>query len=309
MKEILVLLISFILLCSCTPRKTSTQPRYVITSPEVAEIIAYIAGTPQIVGVTEECTFPASLKSIPRVGKFGAIDKEKILALKPTIVFTSGLEQASLAEELKKLSIQTYVYYPKTINEMISKVKEIGKLIGAEKNANALADTLHQHVVVLQKQNQGIRSPRVFLEIYHEPLMSVSNMSFVGQVLDLAGGRNIFPLLERDYARVKAEDVITRDPNIIISFSEVPVKDIKNRMGWEKIDAIKNNRIYLDEDINPDLILRAGPRILQGIEELHKLFYQENNRGTVLHAVGSDDGLKTDSQPTHGLKTVPRKGK
>jgi iron complex transport system substrate-binding protein len=96
---------------------------------------------------------------------------------------------------------------------------------------------------------------------------------FVGQVIDLAGGRNIFPLLERDYARVKAEDVITRDPNIIISFSEVPVKDIKSRRGWEKIDAIKNNRIYLDKDINPDLILRAGPRVLQGIDELHKLFY------------------------------------
>jgi iron complex transport system substrate-binding protein len=273
MKEILILLISIILLCSCSPRKTSTQPRYVITSPEVAELIAYIQGTHHIVGVTDECTFPASLKDIPRVGKFGAIDKEKILTLKPTIVFTSGLEQASLAEELNKLSIQTYVYYPKTIDEMISKIKEIGKLTSAEKNANTLADTLREHIVKLQKMNQGVRRPRVFLEIYHEPLMSVSDLSFVGQVIDLAGGRNIFPLLERDYARVKAEDVITRDPNIIISYSEIPVKDIKNRRGWEKIDAIKNNRIYLDKDISPDLILRAGPRVLEGIDALHKLFY------------------------------------
>ncbi len=273
MKEILMLLIMTILVCSCSPRKTSLQPRYVITSPEVAEIVAYIAGTNQIVGVTDECTYPSSLKSIPRVGKFGAIDKEKILALKPTIVFTSGLEQASLSSELSKLSIQTYVYYPKTINEMISKVNDIGKLIGAEEKAKVFTDSLKQQIASLQKESVNLQRPRVFLEIYHEPLMSVSDQSFVGQVIDLAGGRNIFPLLERDYARVKAEDVITRDPNIIISFSEIPVKDIKNRRGWEKIDAIKNNRIYLDADINPDLILRAGPRVMEGIKQLHNIFY------------------------------------
>jgi iron complex transport system substrate-binding protein len=185
MKEILILLISSILLCSCTPRKTSTQPRYVITSPEVAEIIAYIEGTHHIVGVTEECTFPASLKDIPRVGKFGAIDKEKILALKPTIVFTSGLEQASLAAELNKLSVQTFVYYPKTMNEMISKIKEIGNLTGADKSADTFADSLKKHVEALQKVDVNVVRPRVFLEIYHEPLMSVSDQSFVGQVIDL----------------------------------------------------------------------------------------------------------------------------
>lgn len=281
MKEILILLISLILLCSCSPRKLSTQPRYVITSPEVAEIITYLSGTHQIVGVTDECTFPTSLRDIPRVGKFGAIDKEKIIELRPTMVFTSGLEQASLATELNKLSIPTFVYYPKNMNEMISKLREIGKITGAEQNANTLADTLKQHVAALQKRNEGVRRPRIFLEIYHEPLMSVADQSFVGQVIDLAGGNNIFPLLERDYARVNAEDVITRDPNVIISFSEVPVKDIKNRRGWEKIDAIKNNRIYLDDDINPDLILRAGPRVLEGIEKLRELLYSDEHKKTI----------------------------
>ncbi|HNX00683.1 MAG TPA: cobalamin-binding protein [Candidatus Cloacimonadota bacterium] len=276
MKELIIILISFILLCSCTPKKKITQPRYVITSPEVAEIIAFIDGTHQIVGVTDECTFPASLKSIPRVGKFGAIDKEKILNLKPTMVFTSGLEQASLASELNKLSIPTYVYYPKTMNDMINDIREIGEKVDAEKNANALADSLKEKIEGWKKDNLGVKRPRVFLEIYHEPLMSVSNQSFVGQVIDLAGGNNIFPMLERDYARVKAEDVITRDPNVIISFSEIPVKDIRNRRGWEKIDAVKNNRIYLDEDINPDLILRAGPRVMEGVEKLHTLLYGNN---------------------------------
>lgn len=275
MKEILIISIALVLICSCSPRKTTILPRFVITSPEVAEIIAYIAGTHQIVGVTDECTYPASLKNIPRVGKFGAIDKEKILELRPTMVFSSGLEQASLASELKSLSIPTYTYYPKTMNEMISQIRDIGKTIGAEKNANTLADSLKEHITSWQKRNEGVRRPRVFLEIYHEPLMSVSNLSFIGQVIDLAGGNNIFPLLERDYARVKTEDVITRDPNIIISFSEVPVKDIKNRRGWERIDAIKNNRIYLDEDINPDLILRAGPRVMEGVERLHSLLYEK----------------------------------
>ena len=105
--------------------------------------------------------------------------------------------------------------------------------------------------------------------------MSVSDQSFVGELIELAGGDNIFTELERDYSRIKAEDVIRAAPDIIICYSQDSVDNIKKRMGWQNIPAVQNNRIYFEKDLNPDWILRAGPRCILGARRLQEIFYSE----------------------------------
>jgi len=102
--------------------------------------------------------------------------------------------------------------------------------------------------------------------------MSVSDSSYVGELVELAGADNIFSSLPRAYSRIRSEDVITLDPDIILlTYPGVSSDDIKNRMGWEVISACRNNRIYTVEDVDPDLILRAGPRLQKALEELKKI--------------------------------------
>ena len=105
--------------------------------------------------------------------------------------------------------------------------------------------------------------------------MSVSDNSFIGEVIQIAGGNNIFAQLPRDYSRIKPEDVIQADPEIILlTYPGISAAQIKERKGWNVISACKNNRIYTVKDINPDLILRASPRIIEGIKLLKKSFYE-----------------------------------
>lgn len=275
-KNVLFLVFVVVLFAGCSKDEKQVGDRYIITSPEIAEIVYLLQGAENIVGVTIECDYPAKLQEIEKVGNFGKVDFEKIISLDPTIVFTSGLEQELLTTELEKLQIPTAQFYPKSLNDMISSIREIGKLIGTEKRANFVADSLETEIEKIS-QNNGENSPTVYVEIYNNPIMSVSDRSFVGEVIQKAGGNNIFAELPRDYSRVKAEDVINADPEIIILTCppEVTAESIKIRKGWEVISAVKNDRIYTALDITPDLIIRATPRVIEGMKILQKIFRDE----------------------------------
>ncbi len=273
---VLFLVVAVILLSGCSRGEQQTGERYIITSPEIAEIIYLLQGVENIVGVTSECDHPVKMQEIEKIGNFGKVDFEKIISLEPTIVFTSGLEQELLTTELEKLQIPTAQFYPESIDDMIFSIREVGKLIGTENRANFVADSLKNEIEKISKNNKD-NFPKVYVEIYNDPIMSVSDRSFVGEVIQMAGGNNIFAELPRDYSRVKAEDIIKANPEIIILTCppEFTAENIKIRKGWEVISAVQNDRIYTALDIDPDLIIRATPRIVEGMKQLQEIFNDE----------------------------------
>ena len=273
---ILILILLLLSVVSCHKAAAADHPRYVVISPEVAEILCAIGAEASIVGVTEECTYPSALAGKEIVGKFGALDKEKIIALNPTIIFSSALEQETIAADFKKLGYRVESFYPASIEDMLVGIRHLGKLTNHGKEADALADSLSGFITMIKNSVSGTR-PKVYLEIYRDPLMSVADSSFVGQLIEIAGGDNVFSSLERDYARVKTEAVIASAPDIMICFSQDSRNSIRNRKGWQDIPAIKNNRIYFDADISPDLIQRAGPRITLGLLRLQEIIQDWKN--------------------------------
>ncbi len=266
-----ILALSLFLVSCNKAQKAVEGRRIVVLSPEVAEIIAALGCADEIVGITEECDYPPSLQQTQQVGKFGAVKREAILALKPDLIFTSALEQEALAAELRKLELRVESVYPKTISDLPVAVLRIGDLIGRQGAAKALADSITRAILDLRSQPLATK-PKVYLEIYRDPLMSVADASFVGEVIETAGGDNIFSILERDYARIEAEDVVQAAPDIMICFSQDTLDNIKARKGWQDIPAIRNQRVYFEADIDPDWILRATPRTVLGLQRLNALF-------------------------------------
>jgi iron complex transport system substrate-binding protein len=271
---IFLLLALFVLgpTAGCTKGDRSDSDRYVVLSPETAEILCAMGLEERIVGITAECNYPLSLATKPVVGNFGALDREKVISLNPTIIFSSALEQEAIAKEFTKLGLRVESSYPANLEDLLLGVSHLGELTGSIESAIVLADSLKREIEMIRANNMSKRRPKVYLEIYRDPLMSVSDQSFVGQLIETAGGDNVFSTLERDYSRVDPERIVTAAPDIIICYSQDTLESIKSRKGWQNIPALKNNRIYFESDINPDLIQRAGPRVIEGMKALAAIF-------------------------------------
>lgn len=279
-RTLLILSIPLFSMLSCTPREVVSQASYVVLSPEVAEILAALGASDEISGVTVECDYPPELADKVVVGNFGAIDKEKVLALEPKIVFTSALEQEAIATDLRKLGIEVVTSYPKNLDEMLSEIFRLGEIVGRQSEAKKLVDSLQTEIGEIGKaaENSG-KKPKVYLEIYRDPLMSVSDESLVGELINHSGGENVFRVLERDYSRINPEEVIKAMPDIMICYSRDSLENIVARKGWHVIPAIKNQQIYFEGDISPDLLQRASPRSIQGMKELAKIYQKWREAG------------------------------
>jgi len=151
---------------------------------------------------------------------------------------------------------------------MYDSILEIGEIIGKSQRAQAVTDSLKLAVQKL-KARKLTTAKNVYVEIYGDPIMTVSDSSYVGNLIELIGANNIFDTLPRDYSRVSAEKVVAANPEIIIlTYPGVNPADIVQRRGWQELAAVQNQRIYNIEDINPDLILRSTPRVILGLEKL-----------------------------------------
>jgi len=251
--------------------------RIISLAPSTTEILFALGLDEEIVGVSLFCNYPQKAKTKEKVGTFSQPNIEKILFLKPHIIFCTGLEQAPIVRQLEQLNLKVYVSDPSNIEELFNSIKDMARLTGKEKEADALIKKMHSDIEEVNSKVKLTHKkdwPKVFVEIWYEPLMTVGNSSFVDELLTLAGGINIAHDTKRSYSYFSSEQVIKRDPQLIIltyMSKEQPVKIVQERLGWNKISAVKNNRIY--NDINPDVLLRPGPRLVDGLKELHKRLY------------------------------------
>jgi iron complex transport system substrate-binding protein len=105
-------------------------------------------------------------------------------------------------------------------------------------------------------------------------LTTAGKGSFIDELIALAGGVNIARDTKRPYSIFSPEEVIKRNPDcIILTYmdKEMPLKSVGGRFGWKQISAVKNSRLY--NDIGSDLLLRPGPRLVQGLKEMHRRLY------------------------------------
>ncbi|HAJ56250.1 MAG TPA: cobalamin-binding protein [Candidatus Omnitrophica bacterium] len=251
--------------------------RIVSLTPATTEILFALGLDEEIVGVSSFCNYPAAAAKKEKVGTFSQANIEKILSLRPDIIFCTGLEQAPMVTELRQLKLKVCVSDPNNLEELYTSILEIGRLTNKEANAQRLIKAMQasiEDVTSRLKLKPDAARPKVYVEFWHDPIMSAGQGSFIDELISLAGGINISHDMPRAYSFFSPEQVLKQDPDIIIlayMTGNNPASLLKGRLGWDKIKAVKNNRVY--NDINPDIILRPGPRLTEGLEEIYKRLY------------------------------------
>ncbi|MGQ9554650.1 MAG: ABC transporter substrate-binding protein [Anaerolineae bacterium] len=254
--------------------------RVVSLSPSNTEILFAIGAGPQVVGVTKYCNYPPeAAQEREIVGGFSAdsLSVEKILALEPDIVFSAGGIQKPIIEALEAAQVTVFALEPENFAELYIDIMAVGDITGHEQEAEQVVADMQARVEELAAVVAGIpqdQRVKVFYEVWDEPLMTAGPRTFIGQVIEIAGGINIFADLEEEYPTVSAEAVVERNPGVILGPSShaegMTAEKIAARPGWQEVKAVQDGRVII---IDGDIISRAGPRLVAALEEVARALY------------------------------------
>ncbi len=272
------------------PHQAAQQPppgklRIVSLAPSVTEILFALDLGDQIVGVTDQCNYPPTVKGIERVSGFGTPNIEKLLALGPDMVIACGLEKPEFSETLRQAGIQV-VNVQKTgfiasFPELFDAVSQVGAATGRSAEARKLVAGMQAEldaVAARADQINDARRPRVFVEIEESPLMTAGAGSFIDDLIRRAGGRNVAHEITSAYPRIDPEKVVVWDPEVIlVAHSDHPgeaAERLARHIGWLNVTAVRDRRVI--DDIDADLLFRPGPRLVEGVKALAARLHPEN---------------------------------
>ena len=243
-------------------RVVENPQRIVSLAPSVTETLFALGLSDRIAGVTSYCDYPPEAKTKEQIGDTLKPSIEKIIALKPDLVIASIASQLeSFVQKLEGAGIPVYVSSPRNLEETINSIQAIGNLTGAADKAKDLTATLRARIEQVHKRVAGDNKPSVFVMLGSEPLITIGGLSFINDLIQQAGGRSISEDEKSDYPQYSLEKVIARKPEVI--FLQAGNEQLPARL--KQTPAARQGRVY---HLNDDLLLRPGPRIVDGLEEI-----------------------------------------
>ncbi|HEX5479314.1 MAG TPA: cobalamin-binding protein [Dehalococcoidia bacterium] len=253
--------------------------RIVSLSPGATEIIYAIGAESQMVAVDKQADYPAAAKDFPTKLDAYEPNVESIAALKPDLVFVAS-DPGGLVDALDRLQIPVLwsdLNDVKTVDDVFGQITLLGKATGRTDAADALVASLRQRVDAVTSKVSDV--PMGQKSVYHEvdsTYYTASDGTFIGDLYRLLHVKNIAgDAGGSPYPQLTQEAIIAANPQVIVLADEpfgTTVDSVKQRAGWQTIDAVKNNAIFA---IDPDLASRAGPRIVDALEQLAKDIYPE----------------------------------
>ena len=254
---------------------TSFPRRIICLTEETTETLYLLGEQDRIVGVSGYTVRPPEARQKPKVSAYINAKFDKIISLKPDLVFAFSDLQADIAAELIRRGVTVFTFNQRSIVEIIEMILTIGRIVGCAEKAAQLVTTLQSDMdAIAASASRFPYRPRVLFEEWYDPL--ISGIRWVDELTEIAGGDSIFPeLRECQSAKdriVNPAVVIERDPQVIIgSWCGRQVKKdlIRAREGWAAISAVRNDQIY---EIKSAYILQPGPAALtEGLRQLHAI--------------------------------------
>ncbi len=247
-----------------TVRVPEKIERAISLAPNLTEMIFAIGAGDRLVGVTTYCNFPVDTASIEKVGDTQSPNIEKIIALKPQIVFISTASQLEAFQKtLDEQGIAVYVTNATSLNQVFANLRQLGDLFGKSEAAKSLLGTLSARVAEVSKERSIQGGHRVFIQISNEPLFTIGKDSFLTELVELAGGISVTKGVPTAYPKLSKETAAALDPDVI--FLSDSDDNREPNPVFKNSNAVKNGRVHR---INADIISRPGPRLVDALEEI-----------------------------------------
>lgn len=242
---------------------SAAEPRIVSLTPAVTETICFLGGESSLIGRSSACDFPAGIKHLPTAGDYTGFYLEQLLLLKPDFVIANNLTARDM--RLKKhINAKIVVFPGKTIEDYIQSLETLGNILNRPEKGREEARKAALKLAQLKQSAAAKRNKSTAIwVIWHNPLLIAGPGSLPNTVMELAGLQNIAAGVKDEYFKASREWLAMQKPDYVIwTVNGVPfqAKGIWSDIREEQVIS----------DLNPDILLRPGPRIFDGIEALKK---------------------------------------
>jgi iron complex transport system substrate-binding protein len=249
------------------------SPKRVVTlAPSLTEVVFAAGAGDRLIAVTTADDYPPAVEELDRIGAF-PLNHEAVVARSPDLVLAADQVNSPLdLEPISDLDIPVFFFRFTTASEVISSIRTVGEIMGTRSAAGRAADSLEARWMSLDRTGSGTEEgPRLLLLVGYEVLYAFGGESYTVEMVRRAGARPVTRDLIGQSAVLSDEFVVARAPEIIVVASKSSVSPehlLEHHPAWDVVPAIRSGHVYT---IDPDLVLRPGPRIVDGTEALARL--------------------------------------
>ncbi len=253
-----------------------TPKRIVSLAPSVTEILFAIGLDQEIVGVTEFCNYPPAASDKPKVG-YSQPNLEAIVALRPELIIApNSFLRVDVLNRLEQLKIPTFLLDPRTVEDIVTHVQVLGRMVGRVPESLKVSETIRKKIARLSERLTGRRRPTLLFVLNTDPLMTVGPGSYIHQLIELAGARNVAENAGAPYPRLSMEEVLRRNPEFLLfptgRVEGIPQAEQDQWRRWTSLEAVKRNQLV---QVDADVLNRPGPRVAEGLEALVTILHPD----------------------------------
>ena len=267
---------------------TTAPQRIVSLTPNISEILGALHLESRVVGIDYYTNYPADLTKLPKVSDVnGKYNTEQIIALKPDLVLSYGQDTKQYDSALQNVGLHVVDLPAGSLTLVLQEIITVGKLTFTQATATSVVNQLQQQIAQIKSAVAGQPAPKVMIELDDstpgKPYV-FGGGSFGDELVQDANGVNIFhaDTTNGGFPQVTDESVISDNPQFII-LTEDPayggnVNDVYTRPHWSGITALVMHHVYR---INPNLVGRPGPRLVEGLRCLAQIIHPTQFTGAL----------------------------
>ena len=245
----------------------AAPPRRIVSLiPATTELLFALGAGDRVVGRTHYCDYPAAAAKVPDLGNGIQPNVEAVVAARPDLVllYKSGADRGA-AERLRGLGIPVLELATDRIADMARITRLLGRALGLQQPAESLIGRTERDLAAASAvTGPPAHRPTVFILAWDRPVMTLGQGSFLSEIIEHAGARNLFADLPASSGQVSIETIAARDPDFILATGAGDIA-IAERPEWRVVRAVRERRFVR---VNGSEFNRPGPRVGQAVREM-----------------------------------------
>lgn len=261
--------------------ETADEPVILATSVATMEICSKLGINLKGIPESSLADPPECYEGLPEIGTAMAPDMEKIAAMDPDWILSPVSLYADLQPQYEGIQTEYAFLNLSSVPGMYKSIEELGQIFGKEQEAEDLIEEFTVFYDGYQASNAGEESPSVLILMgFPGSYVAATPESYVGSLVQMAGGSNVYAGESKDYINVNTEDMLTKDPDIILRTAHALPEDVmemfadefENNDIWKQFTAVQEEKVY---DLSSgNFGMSANFQYPDALEELKGIFYE-----------------------------------